>query len=330
NRYAYKLEGFDDNWNYVDAKQRAVTYTNLDPGNYTFLVKASNNDGRWNEKGTSLKIKISPPYWKTWWFRFILVVFLAIVLIALHRLRMRRIRNINRELEERVATRTEELELINKELEAFTYSVSHDLRAPMRSINSFSDILIEDYADKIDEKGKDYLSRISSSGKYLGFLIDDMLKLSRITRSKLIFEKVNLSSMISSLIEDLKQKEPNRKVVLKIANSLVVNGDRSLLRIMFQNLLDNAWKFTSKKSETYIEFGKTLYNKQPVFYIKDNGIGFENKFSHKIFEPFQRLNKDFEGTGIGLATVHRIIQRHGGKIWAEGNKDEGATIYFHF
>ncbi|HEM48597.1 MAG TPA: GHKL domain-containing protein, partial [Caldithrix sp.] len=329
NLYAYKLEGFETDWNYVDARQRAVTYTNLDPGTYTFSVKASNNDGRWNEEGASLKITIAPPYWKTWWFRFILIALLTVILIALHRLRIRRIRNINRELEERVTKRTEELELTNKELEAFTYSVSHDLRAPMRSINSFSDILIEDYADKIDEKGKDYLSRISSSGKYLGFLIDDMLKLSRVTRTKLTFEEVNLSSMFSSLIEDLKQKEPNRKVILKIANFLVVKGDRSLLRIMLQNLLDNAWKFTSKKPETHIEFGKTQFNNQPVFYIKDNGIGFENKFSDKIFEAFQRLNNDFEGTGIGLATVYRIIQRHGGKIWAEGNKDKGATFYFH-
>ncbi|MBN2425460.1 MAG: hypothetical protein JXB44_10585 [Calditrichaceae bacterium] len=328
NRYAYKLEGFEKGWNLVDAKQRMVTYTNLDPGTYTFLVKASNNDGRWNEQGASLKIRITPPYWKTWWFQSLLVLSLAVILLLFHKFRLRRIQEINRDLEERVAKRTEELESTNRELEAFTYSVSHDLRAPMRSINSFSDILMEDYADKIDATGKDYLNRISKAGKYLGTMIEDLLKLSRVSRSKLVFEKVDLSAIIKSIIDEYKEKDPDRKVVLDIVNDLTVDGDKPLLRIMLLNLVDNVWKFTSGKDETRIEFGKTRINNQPVFFIKDNGIGFDNTYTDKIFDAFKRLHDDFEGSGIGLSTVHRIVKRHGGKIWAEGKPNQGATFYF--
>jgi light-regulated signal transduction histidine kinase (bacteriophytochrome) len=190
--------------------------------------------------------------------------------------------------------------------------------------------MIEDYADNLDEKGKDYLQRISAAGKQMGSLIDDMLKLSRLTRSEMFIEQVDLSSIAESIAEELKQREPNRKVVFNISKSLIVTGDGALIKILFQNLLDNAWKFTSRKHAAVIEFGKTFYNNQQVFFLKDNGIGFDNKYAEKIFEPFQRLQEDFEGTGIGLATVQRIVTVHGGKIWAEGKINEGATFYFTF
>ena len=257
------------------------------------------------------------------------------MLIIVYKFRTRIIRKRNRELEEHVARRTKELEMTNKELEmtnkeleSFTYSVSHDLRSPLRGMSGFSEILIEDYADNLDEKGKDYLNRINAAGKYMGELIDNILKLARLSRSKLVMEQVNLSSIVESIVMDLKKEEPGRKVVLNITKSLVVHGDKALLKIMLQNLLGNAWKFSSRKSETVIEFGKTFYNNHRVFYLKDNGIGFNSKFSRKIFEAFQRLQNDFEGTGLGLATVKRIANRHGGKIWAEGKTNVGATFYF--
>jgi ligand-binding sensor domain-containing protein/signal transduction histidine kinase len=328
NLYSYKLEGFEKEWNFVDAKHRTVTYTNLDKGTYTFLVKASNNDGKWNTQGASLKIIVTPPFWGSWWFRSLIILVIILSFIIFYKKRTQRIIRINRELEKYVAKRTEELELTNRELEAFTYSVSHDLRAPLRSVSSFSGILIEDYKGKIDKKGKEYLHRISTAVKQMNSLIDDMLKLSRVTRGKLVLTEVDLSSIIESIIEDLKQKEPDRKVEMNIKNSLIVNGDRALLTIMLQNLLDNAWKFTSKKYKTIIEFGKTSRNNKPVFYVKDNGIGFDNKFAKEIFEVFKRLHANYEGTGIGLATVQRIIKRHNGKIWAQGKTNEGATFYF--
>jgi ligand-binding sensor domain-containing protein/signal transduction histidine kinase len=328
NLYAYKLEGFEKDWNFVDAKQRTVTYTNLNPGKYSFFVKASNNDGKWNEQGAMLNIIVTPPFWETWWFGSLIILLVILMFILIHILRIRRIRKINRKLEEHVAKRTKELKMINQELEAFTYAVSHDLRAPLRGMSGFSEILIEEYKDKLDEKVKDYLHRINAAGKHMDSLIANMLKLSKITRSKLVMEQVDLSSIVESIIEDLKQEEPNRKVVVNITKSLLVYGDKALLKIMFQNLLGNAWKFTSRKSETVIEFGKTFYNKERVFFLKDNGIGFDNKFADKIFEAFQRLKNDFEGTGLGLATVQRIILRHGGKIWAEGKTNIGATFYF--
>jgi ligand-binding sensor domain-containing protein/signal transduction histidine kinase len=330
NQYAYKLEGFEKNWNLVYASQRTAVYTNLDPGKYTFIVKASNNDGIWNENPAILEIIITPPFWKTWWFRLTIILFVILLLIIVYKYRTRRILQKNKELEEHIAKRTEELEMTNKELEAFTYSVSHDLRAPLRSMSGFSELMLEDYEETIDEKGKNYLNRINSAAKQMGLLIDDMLKLSKLTRGKMNIQQVDISSIVQSIANDLKQKDPERKAVFNIEKSLTINGDSALINIMMQNLLDNAWKFTSKKSESIIEFGRTLYNNQQVFYLKDNGVGFNNEYVGKIFEVFHRLQNDFEGTGIGLATVRRIVIRHGGNIWAEGKLNEGATFYFTF
>jgi light-regulated signal transduction histidine kinase (bacteriophytochrome) len=321
------MEGFEENWNYV-GNRNFVTYTNLSPGSYSFMVKGSNNDGIWNEIGTSLKIRIMPPFWMTTWFRIISVLLIIGISLWGYKYRMDRVKKVNRELEDRVQERTDQLEQSNKEIESFTYSVSHDLRAPLRAMNGFSNALMEDNFEHLDEQGKDYLRRIQSASSQMGKLIDELLKLSRISKSKLRLEKVNLSEMVHSILNSLKQNNPDRKTNFIISPMLRANADKGLIEIMFKNLLGNAWKFTSKRSISEIEFGETNYNIEKVFYIKDNGIGFDMKYVNKLFEPFQRQNKEYDGTGIGLTIVNRIIDRHKGRIWAEGKIDEGATFYF--
>jgi light-regulated signal transduction histidine kinase (bacteriophytochrome) len=216
----------------------------------------------------------------------------------------------------------------NRELEAFTYSVSHDLRAPLRGMEGFSQILLEEYSEKLGVQGQDYLNRIIKASKHMGQLIDDLLKLSRLTRSEMHFKKVDLSRLVESVMEEFKQMNVNRQVRWIRAENIFVQGDEALLKVMLRNLIDNACKFTSRKADARIEFGTKEKNGKTIFYIRDNGIGFDMKYADKLFEVFQRHHTEFEGTGIGLTTVERIVRRHGGCVWAEGSKDKGATFYF--
>jgi signal transduction histidine kinase len=223
------------------------------------------------------------------------------------------------------------LEAVNTELESFSYSVSHDLRSPLRALDGFSRALQEDYSDKIDAEGKDYLNRICSASQRMGLLIDDLLGLSRITRRKMeVVTNVDLSQIAKACLEELKESEPERQNELKIDEQLIVSGDSHLLRIMLQNLLNNAWKFTAKKPLTKITFGTIDIKGEKVCFIRDNGAGFDMEYADKLFGAFQRLHpsKEFDGIGIGLATVKRIINRHGGSIWVEAKVDEGATFFF--
>jgi PAS domain S-box-containing protein len=223
-----------------------------------------------------------------------------------------------------------ELEVANKELESFAYSVSHDLRAPLRTINGFSQALLEDYDDKLDVQGKDYLRRVRAATQLMAQLIDDLLKLSRVTRMEINAEKVNLTQIAWSVINELQKSQPERLINIKIADGLEDTADSRLMRIVLENLLGNAWKFSGKQSEAIIEFGTTNEGEKKVYFIRDNGAGFDMAYADKLFAPFQRLHtaEEYPGTGIGLATVQRIIQRHGGKVWAEGQVDKGATFYF--
>jgi light-regulated signal transduction histidine kinase (bacteriophytochrome) len=271
---------------------------------------------------------------------------------------------LNEELKHNVL----QLELANRELEAFSYSVSHDLRAPLRSIDGFSQQILEDYFDKLDEAGKDSLLRIRAAGRRMGLLIDGLLNLSQVSRSEMRRGKVDLSELTKYIADDLKRVKPDRSIEFVISENLEAEGDERLLYVVLQNLLGNAWKFTERRVKARIEIGtlkllkaecgpwnnecgtsnpgpginecemKESGSRQPasgkdketVYYVRDNGVGFDMAYAEKLFNPFQRLHSagEYPGTGIGLATVQRIIQRHGGRIWAEGDVDRGAVFYF--
>jgi signal transduction histidine kinase/tetratricopeptide (TPR) repeat protein len=224
----------------------------------------------------------------------------------------------------------EETNRANKELEAFSYSVSHDLRAPIRAINGFSHILLEDYAEQLDDEGKKHLARVGEASQRMGVLIDDMLRLSRVTRSEMHRTAVDLSQLAQNVIKELRNADPDRQVEVVIAPGLKVNADLNLMRILLENLLGNAWKFTQKHALARIEFGVTEKDKKVTYFVRDDGAGFNMAYVNKLFGAFQRLHdvSEFEGTGIGLATVQRIIHRHGGLVWAEGDIEKGAAFYF--
>lgn len=235
-----------------------------------------------------------------------------------------------RQLNESLSQRAAELEVSNKELEAFAYSVSHDLRAPLRHIDGFGKILLEKYAGELDEQGRRYLQVIGKATKTMGQLIDDLLKLSRVTRAELRRQSVNLSEIAESILAELRVEQPERQVDTAVASDVVVDADPQLLRIVLDNLLGNAWKFTARRPVASIEVGVTWQDDKPAYYVKDNGAGFDMAYAGKLFGAFQRLHsaKEFTGSGIGLATVQRIIHRHRGRVWAEGVVDKGATFYF--
>jgi PAS domain S-box-containing protein len=236
------------------------------------------------------------------------------------------IRKLNLDLMER----TEELTRINKELESFSYSVSHDLRAPLRSINGFSRIILDQYLDKLDQEGQEYLQIITSECKRMGLLIDDLLSLSRLSRKEISQETADLSGMVETIAAELRRREPGRQVDFIIAPGIKATGDKVLLQSVLENLMNNAWKFTGRHPVARIEFGATEQDGKAVYFVRDDGAGFDMKYSGKLFGAFQRLHgtDEFPGNGIGLAAIQRIIHRHGGRVWAESVVEKGATFYF--
>jgi signal transduction histidine kinase len=243
---------------------------------------------------------------------------------------------LEREIEERERVEAQikgvntELLAANKELEAFSYSVSHDLRAPLRGIDGFTLALLEDYADKLDDGGKDYLRRVRAATQRMGTLIDDLLNLSRVTRSEMSRERTDLGAIARTIASELQRAQPERKAEFRIDEDLIAFVDSHLIRIVLENLLGNAWKFTSKRDSCLIEFGRTRCDGKLTYYVKDDGAGFDPAYASRLFGAFQRLHdkKEFPGTGVGLATVQRIVHRHGGEIWAESAVEKGATFYF--
>ena len=261
-----------------------------------------------------------------------LVWLTAVRMDRLDRKRLRaeeRIRSLNADLERRVRDRTSELEAVNRELEAFSYSVSHDLRGPLRAIDGFGQILVEDYGEVLGEAGAGYLQRVRAASQRMGMLIDDMIGLARVSRSTLTRERVDLTGLAESVVDDLRSRDPRPDVAVVVQPGVAAEADLALMRIVLDNLLGNAWKFTRGAASPRIEFGVAAEAPLTCF-VRDNGAGFDMRHAARLFTPFERLHRqdEFTGTGIGLATVRRIIQRHGGEIWAEAEPGRGATISF--
>jgi signal transduction histidine kinase len=239
------------------------------------------------------------------------------------------IRGLNANLERCVEERTTQLTEANRELEAFSHSVSHDLRAPLRALDGFSKILMEEYGGKLDERGRSYIGRVGDAVERMRNLIEDLMRLSHVTAAELNRRDVDLSAMIASLVEDLKTQEPGRAVDVSIAPGVHCKGDAQLMRIALENIVGNAWKFTRREEHALIEFG-VRRGSPTTYFIRDNGAGFKEEYASNLFAPFRRLHTaaEFPGTGIGLSIVQRIIRRHGGRVWAEGSVGHGAVIYF--
>ena len=246
------------------------------------------------------------------------------------RLAEEEIRALNAELEQRVAARTTELERVNHELETFAYSVSHDLRAPLRAVDGFSKVLLDDYAEKLGEDGRHYLERVRAGAVRMGTLIDEILKLSRLSRQRFEREPIDISALAREIVAELSSVEPDRQVEVEIEDGLVAEADRGLVQSVLQNLLGNAFKFTAKTERARVRFGAVEQDGVPVYFVADNGAGFDMAHAKGLFRPFQRLHREseFPGTGIGLATVVRAVHRHGGAIWAHGAVNQGATFHF--
>jgi len=240
------------------------------------------------------------------------------------------ITSFNQHLEQKVMERTNELEIANKELESFTYSVSHDLRAPLRGIHSYSQILKEDYTDQLDEEGKKTIEVISKNSRKMGELIDDLLAFSRLGRKEVNSRDINMNSLVTSISEEFLSSFAENKIDISIQPLLPASGDQALIKQVWVNLISNAIKYSGKKSKAIIEIGSHQREKMNVYYVKDNGVGFDMKYYSKLFGVFQRLHsqEEFEGTGVGLAITQRIIQKHHGEVWAESKVNEGSIFYF--
>lgn len=244
--------------------------------------------------------------------------------------REEQLRRLNAELEQRVVASTQELRETNRELESFTYSVSHDLRSPLRSIDGFSRILLDRHAQQLDPQARHYLERVRAASQRMGQLIDNLLDLSRIGRSALTPVRVDLSALAERIVADLRERDPERAVEVVIEPRLIAWCDQGLIWVALENLLGNAWKYTGAQPHACIELGCSVSEGGAIYFVRDNGAGFDMKYADKLFAPFQRLHRadEFEGSGIGLATVQRVIHRHGGRIWADAAPGQGATFYF--
>jgi signal transduction histidine kinase len=335
NQYAYMLEGFDKDWIYCGT-QRTATYTNLDPGTYTFRVKASNNDGVWNEKGTSIKVIITPPFWLTWWFKTLAVMLLMGTIYLVYRIRVRTINKQRHQLELQVQERTQslarmtvELERKNKELEQFAYVASHDMQEPLRTISSFLDLLKNQYKDRFDGKAQKYMDFILQASDRMKVLINDLLEYSRIGKKKESAE-VDLSNTINTVLADLNKAIAEAGANIKVGKMPVIKAYPTEMKQIFQNLIINAIKFRKKDTIPEIEIAAEKKNGSWQFMVRDNGIGIDPKQSDRIFVIFQRLHtrNEYEGSGIGLSNCKKITELHNGRIWVESTPGEGSSFFF--
>ncbi len=278
----------------------------------------------------TMAIIVLPPWWETWWFRSVAGLFVVGLIAAGYSYRVRNLHRRTVELEMQVAQRTSELQVANRELEAFCYSVSHDLRAPLRHIDGYVELLSSRCRDALSEQVMHYVDTIAGSARRMGTLIDDLLDFSRTGRTEMQREEVDMNQTLQEVLSELKESCAERSIEWVVGDLPSAQGDLALLRQVWANLLENAVKYTQTREEARIEVGSREENGETVFFVADNGVGFDMDYVDKLFGVFQRLHKaeDFEGTGIGLANVQRIISRHGGRVWAEGALDFGATFYF--
>lgn len=349
NQYAYKMEGFDEEWNYVGTKKSA-TYTNLDPGTYVFRVKASNNDGVWNEEGVSIKVIIRPPFWKTWWFRASVIILLAASIVIFFRARLNAARRQQVLLEQKVKEQTvslihlnevehqarmkadqanEELGNKNAELEQFVYIVSHDLSEPLRTTSSFVELLSKEHKGKLGQKGDKYLTFIIQASERMKIMVKDLLEYSRLGGNNELKE-VDCNIILQEVMADLDTSISESGAVITADPLPVIMGLPTGIKQVFQNLIANGIKFRNKDLAPVIRIGAEAVNGTWKFSFADNGIGVEKQHSDRIFVIFQRLHTrtEYEGSGIGLSHCKKIIEVHKGKIWIESKPGEGSTFYF--
>ncbi|MCU7833865.1 MAG: hypothetical protein KZQ83_01335 [gamma proteobacterium symbiont of Taylorina sp.] len=328
NERFYPAQSFDNEAEIIQELKTLMTDYQLQSDSFQILIKRE-----WRILGILAVKEVAFPQYINHYLNLARniapVIALAISNARIHQKQLiseQEIHSLNRELNNQLYS----VNNLNQELETFTYSVSHDLRGPLRGLDGFSNILLRDYSQILDERGQNFLNRIRANAQRMGELIDDLLRLSRLTRAELIIQSVDLSVIAIELSENLQQAEPERQVNFTIDKDLTADGDVSLIKAALENLIGNSWKYTSKCEQANIHIGKQVKEEQIVFYIKDNGAGFDMDYADKLFAPFQRLHSanDYPGTGIGLATVQRIIQRHRGKIWAEAKPGEGACFYF--
>jgi len=348
-QYAYQLEGFDKDWNYV-GETHTATYTNLDPGTYLFKVKGLNNAGQWSSKIATIQLTIKPPFYLTWWFKILALMLLAGAILAIYAFRMQSVRKRRLLLEHKVLEQTmqlvhaneeehkallkadkanEELEKKNKELEQFVYIASHDLREPLRTTTSFVQLLERQYKGKFDEKADTYLKYIIDSSERMKVLIDDLLDYSRIDKQR-ESGQVDCGQLLKEVLTDLNVATQETNAAVTASPLPVINAYRTQLKQLFQNLIFNAIKFRQKDIAPIINITATPKEEYWQFSISDNGIGIDPKNQDKVFGMFQRLHsrKEYEGSGIGLAFCKKIVELHQGTIWVESEVGKGSTFYF--
>lgn len=333
NQYAYMLKGYDKDWNITDASKRYATYSNLPGGTYTFMVKASNSDGIWSDSPKKIKIQIIPPFWQTWWFRVLAILFIVLIVLVVFRLRLKGIKKRNDLLKEEINRRQvvqEALEAKNTELERFTYTVSHDLKSPLITINGFLGMVREDVIANDMQALENDIQTIEDATNKMRNLLDDLLEISRIGQTSNQPERVEANDLVNEVLSLFEKSIKNNKITVKVTTVLpALNVDKTRVFEVFQNLVENAIKYMGNGNEKKIEIGTTELDNNTTFYIRDTGLGIKPEFCERVFELFERLSEEIEGTGIGLAITKRVVESHHGKIWVESEGEgKGSTFYF--